>query len=401
MNRTMNASLLAAVFAVASLGTVACAAPTEGAVGPEAPATSQDGVPAEALAGSAGAPVGTPATGLEGAGEIKVAADQEKGVAQLVVTDGATKTTYELLSYRFGVESPTSLSATTGGAGVGKPTLSDLRVTVRPSPSGKVLRANALAGRPLSMQIVRAGVKGGVVEVASFDTARVKTVETSAASKAEETYAIAMGKMSLSHGGAKVSVDVINGTSSCEGALGGACPCDSGAAVKMGPFVQAPDPTWAIAKDATRIDQVDVELHNASTIGSATGGASLGKAVLDGITFSRSLETKGLCAVYYAARGAHSPDLKIGVASSTTTSTTLNESITWNACGATFTGVELESSGTETRASFSMIAGGLVRTDRSFDDVTFKLLSESKVGWSFTSNMPIASCREWASQLGQ
>jgi len=394
MNRTMNASLLAAVFAVASLGTVACAAPTEGAASSDAPAAG-DAVPAEALAGSAGASQGNRATGLEGAGEIMAAPAQEKGVAQLIVTEGTTKTTYELLSYRFGVTSTSTLSSATGGALAAKPTLSDLVVKVRPSPSAKVLRANAFGGKPLSMQIVRPGVKGATVEVASFGTARVNAVETSATSGAEETYSIAMGKMSLSHGGAKVTVDLVGGTTACEGALGGACPCDGGTAAKMGTFVQAPHSSWAIEKDATRIDHVDVELHNASTIGSATGGATAGKPVLDGITFGRSLETRGLCAVYHTARGNHSPDLKIGVASSTSTPSAPHESITWNACGAMFTGVELESTDTDTYASFSMMAGGLVRTDRSFDDVTFKLITTSTAGWSFTANRPIASCQDW------
>lgn len=383
MNRLLNASLLS-VLAVASLGTVACTAETAESNAPVA-ATTQS--PAELLAGEGGTQTGT----VKG---YSTGQTITSGKAKLVVDD----VSYDLLSYSFGISNhQAGLSGGTAERSTGKAALAELAITVRPSATEAVLRKAVFDGVGHKASIflfptAEAGMTAPKpIELAVFEEAHVSAVATGAGSGAVESYSIAFGKVSLQYAGVKVGYDMMHGTVDHDGACAmpeGVLPAYTQA--NAGELTKYP-----LLPGATRIDSVSVGVSNVNTIGSGTTGASSGKAQLDGITVASTLEKGGMCSFLYSAAGVIVPTAKIGVAGAVSAKLVKPfEAITWTACTAAVESVQISSSGEGAPIQVMQLqAGGLLRTDRSIDPTTQKMVEASN-GWSFVNNVAVKSCAE-------
>lgn len=383
MNRLLNASLLSLV-AVASLGTVACTAETAESNGP-ASATTQS--PAELLAGEGG----TQTAPVKGYGTGQTITS---GKATLVV-DG---TSYDLLSYSFGISNrneASSGSATNRGSI--KAALAELSIMVRPSATEAVLRKAVFDGEAHSARILlfptaEAGMTAPKpLELAAFEGGHVNAVATSAGGEPVEAYSISASKVTLSYAGAKVMYDASQATVD----QNGACGAEGAASLPVYTVADAADPTrYPLVPGAVRMDSVSVGVSNTSSIGSATTGASSGKAQLDGITVAGTLEKGGICGFYYSAVGSILATAKVGIAGAVMGKTKAYESTSWTACVAAVEAVQISSAGTGAPIEVLQLqAGGLLRTDRTINPKTLNM-SESSVGWSFVNNGPIAACAD-------
>lgn len=387
--KNVAASLLPVVFALASLGTVGCAAESETAGDVAARETPEAATPAEALSGSARAPraaAPAPATAAQ------VGASQAS--LRLVATDKIKNVdvTYELLDYDFGVDAPAPLGTATGGAAVAKPVLRPLSVTVRPNTKSSLLGRSLAGVAPLArVRLQRVAQDGTVTDVALFEHPFVSKMADAVGDETRESYEFQVGSLTAMDGGTSVTIDILTATATCS-ALTGACPCAPTMSAALGPYTQAGSLVTMLPKGSTRIDALDVEVHNDVVIGS-TGSAS--KAVLDGITFTAPVASVGLCAMYYAGKGARVVDVHLGVAAPSTPKVAPLESTSWDACYAGVTGVGFRAGSAEEPVSetVSLGAAGLVRTDLTIDPLTGREVGKPLVsGWSFVRNTAIATC---------
>jgi hypothetical protein len=391
MNKTLAGSLLPVVFAFASLGTVACTADSASSSDVVAREPVAPSAPVEALAGSAKNPIASDASSLPGASETNAGAALVG--MRLVVTEvnSAKPVVYSVHEYDFGLDSEQAVASATTGAGAAKPTLRPLQVKLAVDAKSTVL-SRSLYGtaRIAKVSLERVLGNGTFEELATFDKAAVTRMDTNANDGVTESYDIEAATMTVKHGAARVTVDIATNTTSCAAP----CPCQlSGGAGKLGPYTQG-GPLAVIPKDSTRIDSLDVELHNTASAGGA-GGLAAGKAVLDNIELGADLETSAVCAIYYAGKGSHMDDVRVGVAGPSAPKSSGAESTTWDACLATVKSVEISgASGGPAREALKLAAGGLVRTDRPIDPKNggVALGQDAKVGWSFVANAPITSC---------
>jgi hypothetical protein len=385
MNRNIAASLLPVVFALASLGTVACTADAETADDVAAREPALAIAPALALAGSAGPSTVAPAAPSE------ARAGATASTLRLVVTDkSGAIATYDVLDFDFGVDmaAGTSSLSSTSDLSTGKPVLRPLQVVVRPNAKSAVLGKN-LTGAILLSSVVLQRVDAGAkpVDIAQFDKPFVTRMTTDAGDDTRESYELTTPIVTAKQGGASVTIDLMKGTTTCDGT----CTCVKGALGVLGPYTQS-GPLGTVPKGSTQVDHVSVELHNEALTGGT--GASTGKAVLDGISFDRDLESSGLCAMYYAGLGRSVADLSIGVAGPVQPSGAAIESTTWDACYASVKSVGFSgSSGEPLREKVGLGAFGLLRTDRNFDAITGVDTKQSTMtGWSFAQNKAITTC---------
>ena len=384
--RNLAASLLPVVFALASLGTVGCAADSETSEEAATREPSAAVAPVEALAGSAGTPrTGTPAA----------APDAQVGKAaaslRLVATDkGNATATYEVLELDFGLDAPRPALA--GAKAVSKPVLRPLSVVVRPNAKSSLLGRNLTGIAPLAKVVIqRVAADGTVTDVAQLDRPIVTSMRDVAGDATRETYEIQAAILTATDKGTSVTLDLTTGEAACT-AISGACPCVTANPGNLGPYTQGGALAF-LPKGSTRIDELSVELHNETVPGGS--GAVTSKAVLDGISFEGPLETSGLCAMYYAGKGTHVTDVQLGVAGPATAKGTPLESTTWDACLATVTsvGFSIGSPTEPARERVTLAAAGLVRTDRNIDPLTGLLVGKPLVtGWSFATNRSIATC---------
>jgi hypothetical protein len=389
--RNLAASLLPVVFALASLGTVGCAADsetTDDVAARETPDAVAPATPALALAGSAGTP---------DVAAVAPSPDAQVGTAggsmRLEVTDSAGKAvTYDVLEFDFGVDVGTLIGSATGGVSVSKPVLRPFNVVVRPNAKSALLAQDLNGAARLSTIVLqRVAADGTVSGIAQLEKPVVTRMLDVAAGSTRETYEIQTLALTAMDNGTSVTVDVSVNRTSCTSSTGG-CPCTLPGT--LGPYTQA-GPLGSVPKGSTRIDRLNVELHNAVPV-SASGGASASKPVLDGITFDAALETSGLCAMYYAGVGTHVPAVHLGVAGASKKGAPVVESTSWDACLAGVTGVGFSSvsATSPVREQVKLVAGGLVRTDRTIDVLTGAQTGKDLVtGWSFVENRQIAACQ--------
>jgi len=384
--KNLAASLLPVVFALASLGTVGCAADSETSEEAATREPSSAVAPVEALAGSAGTPrTPTPAA----------APDAQVGEAaaslRLVATDrGNLTATYEVLELDFGLDAPHP--ALSGSKAVSKPVLRPLSVVVRPNATSSLLGRNLTGIAPLAKVVIqRVAADGTVANIAQLDRPIVTNMRDVAGDATRESYEIHTAVLTATDKGTSVTLDLTTGETTCT-ATSGACPCVMENPGKLGPYTHG-GALASLPKGSTRIHELSVELHNET----APGGTGLvtSKAVLDGISFEADLETGGLCAMYYAGKGSHVTDVQLGVAGPTTAKGTPLESTTWDACLASVTsvGFSIGSATEPARERVTLAAAGLVRTDRNLDPITGVLVGKPLVtGWSFLTNRSIATC---------
>ena len=385
--KNLAASLLPVVFALASLGTVGCAADNETSEEAATREPSAAVAPVEALAGSAG----TPRTATPAAAPAAQAGKAQASL-RLVATDkGNVTATYDVLELDFGLDAPHP--ALVGASAVSKPVLRPLAVVVRPNATSSLLGRNLTGITQLTKVVVqRVAADGTVANIAELDRPVVTKMKDVAGDETRESYEIETATLTATDKGTSVTIDVATGMTTCT-ATTGACPCVMANPGKLGPYTQG-GALASLPKGSTRIDELSVELHNDVVIG-AGGGAGSSKAVLDGISFEADLETSGLCAMYYAGKGNHITDVQLGVAGATAAKGAPLESTTWDACLATVTSVGFSvASATEpARERVTLAAAGLVRTDRNIDPLTGLLVGKPLVtGWSFATNRSIATC---------
>ncbi len=388
-------TFLLPLVSIAALATQACAAPAgepssedaPGAAEIHAPAAESDG-DALAIAGSAGeiAPSGVAAT-LAAIGGARAGASNPDVVGQLVVP--SRKATYDLYAYDLGIDAGTTI-ATGAGASAALPTVRPLTVLVEPKAGAPSLAAEVFgAGSLGDVTLMRRDPSGKWVELAKLRGASVTTAKTTVAgSTTAEQYAIGMTSLTVSSGASSVTVDLVKGSATCAAP----CPCGTQSDAKLGPYVQATDPTWTIAKGAARVDAIDVAVSTVTPPPDARD-VKIPRPQLDGLSFAGPFETSGMCAVLDAAKGAHASSVKLGVAAAPAPGGAARESTSWDACLAAVKSVAISSAWNGAYETIDLGAGGLVRTDRTFDAYG-KELSSKTSGWSFVTNMPLASCSE-------
>jgi hypothetical protein len=389
--RNLAASLLPVVFALASLGTVGCAADSEttgDVAARETPDAVAPATPALALAGSAGTPdvaAAAPASDAQ--------VGNAGGSMRLQVTEmGGKAVTYEVLEFDFGLDVSTLIGSATGGVSASKPVLRPFNVVVRPNATSALLAQDLTGAARLSTIVLqRVAGDGTVSDVAQLEKPVVTRMLDVAAGSTRETYEIQTLALTAMDQGTSVTIDVSVNKTSCTSSTGG-CPCALPGTLPS--YTQA-GPLGSVPKGSTRVDRLSVELHNVVTV-SASGGASVSKPVLDGITVDAALETSGLCAMYYAGVGIHVPDVHLGVAGPSKKGVPVVESTSWDACLGAVAGVGFSSvsATAPVREQVKLVAGGLVRTDRTIDPLTGAQTGKDLVtGWSFVKNQQIASCQ--------
>lgn len=375
-------------FALVSLAASACAAPsgpTEDDFGePRHAADAPEA--AVALSGEEGAaaPSAVFAT-LVGEGVAK------SPVAELRVLAGGQETVYEVLAYEFGMNAASgSLGSNSGAIPTTTRTSRPLDVVVRAKAGAHPLQRAAFGGSIEKVMLVDKGSeKEAKVKstnaLATFELPVVRSLAFDSADAAVETFEIAFGIVTVSRGAAIVTVNTQMNTVSCAAP----CPCGS----ELGPYVQTSDASLPIAKGATRIDRLAVAVSHPSTSStgsSKSGGATAVRPQLDAFEIEGMLGESAVCALFHA--GNHDPSMTASVASPLSAKLGPRESTSWEACYASVEGVGFASSAAGPRFSVSFDAAGLIRTDRSFELETGKLLDESAFGWSFATHKQISSC---------
>jgi hypothetical protein len=394
MNNVVGRSLLPVVFALASLGTMACTAEE---AGPGDVATSDTSAPAspspvQALSGAAGESRASAAE-LPGAtiAEGSVFVSTRLTVIEDAVTPSAP-VVYDVVGYGFGVDASVNVSDTGDMHGLvaNKANLQAFTVNVRPNPTSPLLSQSIFLGHPIDKLVLeRVAADGTSVTLATFEHAGVSQMSSVSDGSTLESYAIDARVLTMTQGTARVTVDVTHDQTTCADP----CPCNlDGATGRLGPYTQS-GLLGAIPKGSTRIDQVEVALHDLGSDMSGTA-ASGGKPVLDGISFEAPLETSGVCALYYAGRSAHVRDVRLGVAAPWAGGKSAPaESTTWDACVARVSSVSFGSGDASSVYENVMLgAAGLVRTDRTFDASGMQVGKSVVTGWSFLSSTPVASC---------
>lgn len=369
------------VVSIAALATQACAAPAGEEASSDAPpadtaiAAGEEGHDALGLAGSAGeiAPSGVGATVAAMSG-ARAGSSNPDVVAQLVVP--SRKAVYDVFAYELGIDDVGTAPGGTADLTAAKPALRPLTVVAQPKAGAPSLANDVLFGGSLGeMTLLARDAFGKFVELAKISGASVQAVKTTASGNAAvEEYTLAMTALTVRSGTSSVTVNIATGSATCADP----CPCGTQRDAKLGPFVQATDPTWPVAKGSARVDQIDVAVSQTS------------KPQLDGVSFSGAFETGGMCAVFAAGLRAFAPAVHLGVASAPSATGAAREATSWDACFTTVKSVSIGSSWKGAYETVELRAGGLLRTDRTFDAYGKETAKSS--GWSFLANAPIASC---------
>jgi hypothetical protein len=360
----------------------ACAAPTDdvssdrttGANGDESSVTQGDesaDTQASFLAGAYGDDSHTRVAGVD-ASDGAVRADNTTNAKLFIVSRNVS---YDLLSFDFSVARGDEVPTGTSEISASKPQLSQLTIVVAPGSPLPSLSKDVFGGK-IGDVIVRQkdAASGKFVDVAKFTAATVTSASMSAGGdRPVEQFTLAMRALTVFAGKGWGKIDLVEGTTCSD-----PCPCET-AGGQIGPYVFTQSSTTPIAKEAKRVDSLQVGVRS-----------SLSEPALDGIVVSRTFETSGMCAMIAAGKSKRIPSVHFGVGEAS--SSLPVESTSWDACYATVQSVSFSSRWDSVGETMIFDAAGLVRSDRTFDGATWS--SPTTNGWSFASNTAITSCSE-------
>ena len=385
MTKTTALPLLSLLTAFA---VQACAAPTADDVSsdPMTPnaeiANAETSSPAASLAGRYGERPSTMTAGVEqpADGQVNAGGDVH---AQLFVE--SRKQTYDVVDYSFGVKSNVDpMSGVLGGTKVSASLdFEALNLAVLKKAGVTSFSKDLLGNEPLGRIVLRQrDADGRFVDVAAFGGAKVTGVSSNAnAEGLSENVVIHMTSLSIIQGKSVLTIDLLKG----ESTWAGTSPCGTSVG-QIGPYMQTSSAMTVLAKDAKRVDLIDVAVSSTSYDPLSKGTFQGAMPHLDGIAVESAFETSSMCAAFMAAQGKPIASVRLGVVTSSSTMKA-QETTSWEACTAFVEGVSFSSRFDTMGQRIELGAAGLIRTDRD-------AMGTTQVGWSFAKNAPIATCSE-------
>lgn len=366
--KPLSTSLFALVLGIASLGTVACSANVAEPSG--APATAGD---------DAAEPAADPTALSASLPKIEDGATTVRAAGGLEIYFEDLKAAWPVESFKFSMSNPTTLGSSSAGAGAGKASFDGATIAIRPLPGNAALSRRLTQGGTSPTAVIRQQAGKGFIELATLGTVFVTSLTTSFGEGVSETVDLTFGQLSMTRGAVSVSWDQIKN----QGKLTGKCM--EGSAAKLAPMVQAPSFFRAPA-GALAIESAEIAVSNASTLGSATGGASASKAQLDRFEVNSDSNEQSACMVWALMTGAHAKEVSLDSGTTVDQKGNLAVEQSWRACTAFAHTVTLSMAAGDDamKQTTEFAAGGLL----SLDPKTGKPI----YGWSFLTNKAIDTC---------
>ena len=290
-------------------------------------------------------------------------------VAQISIPD-LSPTPLDVVAYDVGMS--LIVNAGGGGTGVSKPSISQLSVTLRPTPTSVLLENRVLTGAPLGVVKLTAidPNAGPSPFVLQWNNAVVTSESESAAGTFLQSFTFSAQSLALTTGAATATYDVSLNLATCN---------PQACAAKRGPYVAA-QPGWSIEPGATRVDALDDGLSNG------------GKAQLTPITVATALEPTLACAACALLEGMALSTTTFAVASPLSASLGPLETETLQVCKPTFvTGVSISGGASGITEQLAFETAAFTVTDRAFD-TSGNVTSQSSTGWSLATNSSIVTC---------